>query len=124
LLDLLDRIGTGTDPAPETPVRGDVHARIDRARITGARAALTNAPLGGPVTLAAVAALLPCAGATDAAAAVGAYVAELTAAFDVACAQPPETFAAYLSAQPAAELDAARAVAIAVLDARAELTSR
>jgi hypothetical protein len=123
LLALLDRIGASTDAQPNATVRGDVHARIDRARIAAVRAQLANAPLGGPVTLAAVAALLPRYGATDAAAAVGAYVGELTSAFEDACAQPASAFAAYLTTQRMRELDAARTVAIAVLDARTELTS-
>jgi hypothetical protein len=124
LLALLDRIGSTNDAAPGAPVRGDIHARIDRARIAAARSALAGAPLGGPFTLAAVAALLPRYGASDAAAAVGAYVGELTTAFEAACAQPPAEFAAFLSAHRAPELDAARALAVAVLDAQNELSSR
>jgi hypothetical protein len=123
LLALLDRIGTSTDAAPNASVRGDIHARIDRSRIAAVRAALAAAPLGGPHTLAAVAALLPRYGAGDAAAAVGAYVGALTTAFEAACAQAPGAFTGYLTTHLAPELDAARAVAVAVLDARNELTS-
>jgi hypothetical protein len=123
LLALLDRIGASTDAQANATIRGDIHARIERSRISAVRAALTNAPLGGPHTLAAVAALLPRYGATDAAAAVGAYVGELTAAFEAACAQPASAFTGYLTAHAVPELDAARSVTIAVLDARNELMS-
>ena len=123
LLALLDRIGVSNDAVAGATIRGDIHARIDRSRVIAVRSALTDAPLGGPHTLAAVAALLPRYGATDAAAAVGAYVGELTRAFEAACAQPPSAFTAYLAAHRAPELDAARAVAVAVLDARNELAS-
>ena len=124
LLALLDRIGSTGDAAPGTPVPGDMHGRIDRARIASARAALAGAPLGAPFTLAAVAALLPRYGASDAAAAVGAYVSQLTAEFEAACDQPPAEFAAFLLARRAPDLDAARALTVAVLGASSEVSSR
>lgn len=123
LLALLDRIGASTDAQPNATVRGDLHARIDRSRVAAVRAQLANAPLGGPVTLAAVAALLPRYGASEAAAAVGAYVGELTNAFEGACALPASAFAAYLTAERLPALDNARALAIAVLNASTEVTS-
>jgi hypothetical protein len=100
-----------------------VYVRIDRNRLLAARNALVDAPLGGPQTLAAIAALLPRYGTGDAAVAVGAYAGELATTFDAACALTQDAFAAYLTTQSAPELDSARAIAVAVLDARNELTS-
>jgi hypothetical protein len=123
LLALLDRIGTAGDPATGFDPHGDVFVRIDRDRLHAARTALAEAPLGGPQTLAAIAALLPRYGAGDAAVAVGAYAGELSTTFDAACALTHDAFAAYLTSHRAPELDSARAVAVAVLDAHNELAS-
>jgi hypothetical protein len=123
LLALLQRIGESTGPGEDAEARGDVFVRVDRERLRTARAALAHAPLGGPQTLAAIAALLPRFGTGDAPVAVGAYAGELATAFDAACAMNAVDFAAYLSSHAAPELDAARAVAVAVLDAHNELTS-
>jgi hypothetical protein len=123
LLMLLDRIAASGDAPTGAIAVGEVHARIDRLRIASASVALTDAPLGSPHTLAAVAALLPRYGSSGVAAAVGAYVRELNAAFERACAQPPDGFTAYLTQQRVPELDAARALAVAVLDARSEIAS-
>jgi hypothetical protein len=67
--------------------------------------------------------LLPREGRGDAAAAVGAYAGALSITFDAACALTPAAFTAYAASEPVPELDAARRIAIAVLDARNELTS-
>jgi hypothetical protein len=50
-------------------------------------------------------------------------VRELNATFDKACTQSPAVFTAYLARESVPELDAARALAVAVLAARNELTS-
>ena len=124
LLALLDRIGASNDQtSADFDSRADVYVRIDRGRLHAARIALADAPLGGPQTLAAVAALLPRFGAGDAAVAVGAYAGELATTFDAACALTHDAFAAYLVSHDAPELDSARAVAVAVLDAHNELAS-
>jgi hypothetical protein len=123
LLALLERIGTSSDPGSALDARADVYVRVDRNRLLAVRSALADAPLGGPQTLAAIAALLPRYGSGDAAVAVGAYAGELANTFDAACALTQDAFAAYLTTQSAPELDAARAVAVAVLDAQNELTS-
>jgi hypothetical protein len=123
LLTLLDRIGSANDPAASADARADVYVRIDRDRLRAARTALAEAPLGGPQTLAAIAALLPRYGTGDAAVAVGAYAGELATTFDAACALTHDAFAAYLTTHTASELDSARAVAVAVLDAHNELAS-
>ncbi len=99
LLALLERIGTSNDPAGTPDSSADVFVRVDRSRVRAARAALAQAPLGGPHTLAAIAALLPRFGSGDAAAAVGAYASELAAAFDAACAFSHAAFTAYLTSQ-------------------------
>ena len=117
---------SGTDRAsPEAALdsRADVYVRVDRNRLLAARTALIDAPLGGPQTLAAIAALLPRFGTGDAAVAVGAYAGELATTFDAACALSRDDFAAYLTSHRATELDATRAVAVAVLDAHNELAS-
>ncbi len=123
LLGLLERIAVAPAPAQAIAVPGDMHVRIDPRRIQALRADLADAPLGGPHALAAVAMLLPRQGRGDAAAAVGAYAGALSATFDAACALAPAAFGAYLAGETVPELDAARRVAIAVLDARNELTS-
>ena len=123
LLALLERIGTSGDPANALDTRADVYVRVDRNRVRAARAALAQAPLGGPHTLAALATLLPRFGTGDAAVAVGAYASELATTFDAACAFSHEDFATYLTAQSSPDLDNARAVAVAVLDAPNELAS-
>jgi hypothetical protein len=66
---------------------------------------------------------LPRFGSGDAAVAVGAYAGELANTFDAACALTHDAFAAYLTSQSAPELDSARAIAVAVLDAHNELAS-
>ena len=73
--------------------------------------------------MAAIGALLPRFGAGDAAVAVGAYASELATTFDAACAFSHDEFAAYLTSQNSPDLDNARAVAVAVLDAHNELAS-
>jgi hypothetical protein len=123
LLALLERIGTAGDPSAPLDTQADVYVRVDRNRLRAARAALAQAPLGGPYTLAAIAALLPRLGTGDAAVAVGAYASELATTFDAACAFSREEFAAYLTSQSSPDLDHARAVAVAVLDAHNELAS-
>jgi hypothetical protein len=123
LLALLDRIGSAGEPVTGVDPRADVYVRIDRNRLSAARAALAAAPLGGPQTLAAIASLLPRYGTGDAAVAVGAYAGELATTFDAACALSHDAFAAYLTSHSAPELDSARAVAVAVLDAHNELAS-
>lgn len=123
LLEILERIANAGDAPAGTLAVGEVHGRIDRARIAAATIALADAPLGGPHTLAAIAALLPRYGSSGVAAAVGAYVRELNATFDKACTQSPAVFTAYLARESVPELDAARALAVAVLAARNELTS-
>ena len=123
LLALLERIGATSDPGGALDSRADVYVRIDRNRLLAAREALVDAPLGGPQTLAAIASLLPRFGTGVAPVAVGAYAAELATSFDAACAMSREEFSAYLMTQGAPELDSARAVAVAVLDAHNELSS-
>jgi hypothetical protein len=123
LLALLERIGSAGDPSAAVNVRHDVYVRIDRERLLATRIALADAPLGGPQTLAAIAGLLPRYGSGDAAVAVGAYAGELVTTFEAACAQRHDAFAAYLMTHRAPELDSARAVAVAVLDAHNELAS-
>lgn len=123
LLTLLDRIGDAAEASAPTAMPGDLHVRLEVHRVLALRAALAGAPLGAAQTLATVAALLPRYGSGDAAVAVGTYVHALSATLDAACALAPEAFASYLSSHRAAELDAARAIAVAVLDARNELTS-
>jgi hypothetical protein len=123
LLALLDRIGASAEPATPGAVPGDLHVRIDLHRVLALRAALAGAPLGGAPILATVAALLPRYGSGDAAVAVGTYVHALSATFEAACALPPDAFAGYVTTHRAAELDAARTIAVAVLDAHNELTS-
>lgn len=123
LLALLDGVGAAKDPGTPLDARADVYVRIDQNRLLAARAALADAPLGGPQTLAAIAALLPRFGAGDAAVAVGTYAGELATTFDAACAFSREELAGYLTTQRAPELDSARAVAVAVLDAHNELAS-
>jgi hypothetical protein len=123
LLALLERIGTSSDPSDPLDTRADVYVRVDRNRVRAARTALAHAPLGGPYTLAAIATLLPRFGTGDAAVAVGAYASELASTFDAACAFSHAEFAAYLTSQDSPDLDQARAVAVAVLDAHNELAS-
>jgi hypothetical protein len=123
LLALLDRIGAATDPVDTAGARADVSVRLDRDRLRAARSALGNAPLGGPQTLAAIAALLPRHGTGDAAVAVGTYAGELVTALDAASALTPDAFAAHLRTHRVPELDAARDMAVAVLEARNELAS-
>jgi hypothetical protein len=120
---LLERIAVAPVPAPGVAVPGDMHTRIDPRRIQALRAELAAAQLGGPHVLAAVAMLLPRHGRGDAAAAVGAYAGALSATFDAACALTPAAFAAYAAGEQSPDLDSARRLAIAVLDARNELTS-
>jgi hypothetical protein len=122
LLDVFGRIGATTEHADHAG-RGDVYVRVDRTRALAVRAVLDGAPLGGAQALAAVAALLPHHGSDDAAAAVGAYVGELAATFETACALSQEAFLAGLMSQPTPELDEARDVAVAVLDAPNQLAS-
>ena len=123
LLSLLERIGASGDPLVEVDSRADVFVRVDRRRLHAAHTALAQAPLGGPQTLAAIAALLPRFGSGDAAVAVGAYAGALATTFDAACAMGGDDFAAYLTSHEAPDLDSARAVAVAVLDAHNELAS-
>jgi len=123
LLALLERIDAAGDPDVALDARADVYVRIDRNRLHAARTALLDAPLGGPYTLAAIAALLPRYGTGDAAVAVGSYAGELATIFDATCAMSRDEFAAYLTTHRAPELDSARAVAVAVLDAHNELSS-
>lgn len=123
LLALLDRIANATEGPRAVAANAELYVRLDRDGLRAMRAALTDAPLGGPQALAAIAALLPRVGRGDAAAAVGAYASALAAAFEAACSEPPAAFAAYLTAHVAPELDAARAIAVAVLDAHNELAS-
>jgi hypothetical protein len=123
LLALLDRIGGSSDPLRAADAYGDLYVRIDRGRLHAARLALADAPLGGPQTLSAIAALLPRYGSGDAAVAVGAYAGELAITFDAACALTHDAFASYLMTHAEPELDSARAVAVAVLDAHNELAS-
>jgi hypothetical protein len=123
LLALLNRIGAASDAQPGARSDGEFHARIDRGQITRACVTLANAPLGGPHTLAAVAALLPRYGSTEAAAAVGAYVGDLTRAFEDACARPPAGFLRYLANHAVPDLDRSRTLACDVLESRSELTS-
>ena len=124
LLALFERLGRGSgEPESALDTRAGVYVRVDRRRLLAARTALAEAPLGGPQTLAAIAALLPRFGPGDAAVAVGAYAGELATTFDAACAFSRDEFAAYLTAHHATELDATRAVAVAVLDAHNELAS-
>jgi hypothetical protein len=124
LLSLFERITAIADAAPGAIISGDIHARFDRSRIAAARAALVDTPLGGPLTLAAVVALLPRYGSGEAGTAVGAYAAELAAAFEAAAGQAPQGFIAYLNAQVVPALDAARATAVAALERRIGLSSR
>ncbi|MGA2395349.1 MAG: hypothetical protein ABSH03_18570 [Candidatus Lustribacter sp.] len=123
LLALLDRIANASDLPRAVGANAELYVHLDRDVVRTMRAALADAPLGGPQALAAIAALLPRYGRGDAAAAVGAYASALSAAFATACSEPSAAFAAYLSAHVAPELDAARAVAVAVLDAHNELAS-
>lgn len=123
LLALLDGIAAASDPGMPLDARADVYVRIDRNRLRAARAALADAPLGGPQTLAAIATLLPRNGAGDAAVAVGTYAGELATTFDAACAFSGDEFTGFLTSHRASELDSARAVAVAVLDAHNELAS-
>jgi hypothetical protein len=122
LLDVLGRIGATTEHADHAG-RGDVYVRIDRTRALAVRAALNGAPLGGAQALSAVAALLPHHGSDDAAVAVGTYVGELAATLETACARSQEAFLAGLTSEPTPELDEARDVAVAVLDAPNQLAS-
>jgi hypothetical protein len=123
LLSLLERIGTSGDTHADLDSRADVYVHLDRQRLHAAWNALAHAPLGGPQTLAAVAALLPRFGSGDAAVAVGAYAGALAIAFDAACAMSGDDFTVYLTNSEAPELDSARAIAVAVLDAHNELAS-
>lgn len=123
LLSLLERITTANDTPRAVAADAEVYVHVDRDGLRAMRAALADAPLGGPHALAAIASLLPRYGRGDAAAAVGAYASALAAAFGAECQRPHDAFAAYLTTHAAPELDAARAVAVAVLDARNELTS-
>lgn len=123
LLALLDGIAAANDPGTPLDSRADVFVRIERHRVRAARAALADAPLGGPQALAAIATLLPRQGAGDAAVAVGTYAGELATTFDAACAFSREELGAYLTSQRMPELDSSRAVAVAVLDAHNELAS-
>jgi len=123
LLGLLEGIAGVPATAQAAGEPGDLHGRIDPHRARTLRAELAGAPLGDPRALAAVAMLLPRHGRGDAAAAVGAYAGALIAAFDAAGALTPRDFAAYAVNEPCPDLDTARRVAIAVLDARHELAS-
>jgi hypothetical protein len=123
LLQLFVRIRAAGDAPAGALAVGEVHARIDRARIAAASMVLADAPLGGPHTLAAIATLLPRYGSSGVAAAVGAYVRELNATFERACAQSADGFTSYLTHQRVPELDATRAAAVAVLDEHNELAS-
>jgi hypothetical protein len=123
LLTLLDRLGEAAEAPAFAAAPGDLHVRLDVHRVLALRAALAAAPLGAAQTLATVAALLPRYGSGDAAVAVGTYVHALSATLEAACAAAPDAFASHLTSHRAAELDAARAIAVAVLDARNELTS-
>jgi hypothetical protein len=124
LLSLLERLGGAGDGGADIAAGFDAFVRIDARRIGAAHSALAHAPLGGPQTLAAIAALLPRFGTGDAAVAVGAYAGALANTFDAACALGGDgDFAAYLASHDAPELDAARAIAVAVLDAQNELAA-
>ncbi len=123
LLGLLDRMDAAAAAPAAVRVPGDLHVHVDAQRIRALRATLADAPLGGPQTLATVAALLPRYGEGDAAVAVGTYVHALAATFDALSSVAPASFASYVTTHRAAELDAARSIAVAVLDARNELTS-
>lgn len=123
LLALIDRV-TAWNDAPRAPDgSADVYVRLDGERLRDLRAALDEAPLGDPRALAAIATFLPRFGRGNAAAAVGAYAGALASAFDAACTVPADRFAEYLTSHVDADLDAARAIAVAVLDAHNELTS-
>lgn len=123
LLALLERITSAGDAPRAVDANAEVYVPIDRDGLRSMRAVLADAPLGGPHALAAITSLLPRFGRGDAAAAVGAYASALASAFAAECTQPHDAFAAYLTAHVAPELDAARAVAVAVLDAHNELAS-
>ena len=77
--------------------------------------ALVEAPLGGSVALAAVAALLPRGGDGELAA-LGAYVEALATELAETRTLTHDAFAAYVTMHHSADLDAARTAAVAALD--------
>jgi hypothetical protein len=103
---------------PALPPYGsaDLRVTITASLLAATCDALTDAPLGGPVTLAAIGALLPRGGVGDLAP-VGAYVDLLAAELAETRALTGDAFRSYVTGHRAPSLDAARDAALTALDA-------
>jgi hypothetical protein len=93
----------------------DLRVTLTSSSLAATRDALANAPLGGSVTLAAIASLLPRGGEGDLAA-LGAYVDQLAADVAETRTLAHDAFPAYVTTHRSAALDAARDAAVAALD--------
>jgi hypothetical protein len=93
----------------------DLRVTIGASALVAARDALADAPLGGPVTLATIGALLP-RGGTGAVAVVGAYVDLLAAELAEMRALSHDAFASYVTMHQSSALDDARDAAVLALD--------
>jgi hypothetical protein len=94
----------------------DLRVTLTASALVVARDALADAPLGGPLTLAAIAALLP-RGGEGGFGVVGAYVELLATELAGTRALSHDGFTSYLTTHRSIALDAARDAAVNALDA-------
>jgi hypothetical protein len=93
----------------------DLRVTVTSSALAAARDALEAAPLGGSVTLAAIASLLP-RGGDGALAALGAYVEQLAIELAETRTLSHDAFTSYVTMHGSNALDAARDAAVAALD--------
>jgi len=101
----------------------DLRVTVSSSALAATRDALADAPLGGPVALAAIASLLP-RGGEGPLATLGAYVEQLAIQLTETRSLSRDAFTTYVTTQPATALDAAREASLAVLDAPETLAGR
>jgi hypothetical protein len=93
----------------------DLRVTLTSSALDAARDVLTDAPLGGSATLAAIAGLLP-RGGEGGLAPLGAYVEQLAVELAEARSLTHDAFTSYVTMHRSAALDAARDAAVAALD--------
>jgi hypothetical protein len=93
----------------------ELRVTVTSSALAAARDALVDAPLGGSVTLAAIASLLP-RGGDGPLAAIGAYVEALAVELAETRTLGHDAFTSYIAMHGSASLDAARDAAVAALD--------
>jgi hypothetical protein len=94
----------------------ELRVTVTSSALAAARDALADAPLGGPVTLAAIASLLP-RGGDGPLAAIGAYVDVLAVELAATRTLAAGAFTSYVTTHGSASLDTARDAALVALDA-------